>query len=173
MSSRLRQPAFANQLREKREAGERVGLAVVSVHHWDCGDFFVERGDVFRVVVPPDMAPAGVDYSILQGLDVLICGTSWPPMYMACRGAMSANAASVWAELADGICRVEHTSWCRAGELIEASGRYPKQVYGSVLRAYRNMMILSGDGIYGTEPFALLRSRMLERLFGSSQMLTS
>lgn len=164
----LRQPAFANQLRERRIAGERIGLLVLAVHHWNCGDAFAERPGAFRIVIPPDLPPAGADYSSIAGLDVVICGTEWPAMYMAARGAIAAPSASVWVELADGVKEVEHHWSCPPGELLSVGGFVPPGAFARHLQSLRKMRLLSGDGVYGAESFRAVREQAWIETFGTA-----
>jgi len=96
MRAKLKLPAFGREALALREAGQRIGLLVVSVHDWQAGADLAKKPNVARVVVPPDLPPEGCDLSLVCGLDVLVCGAEGAAHDMAIRGACAYRAASVW-----------------------------------------------------------------------------
>lgn len=68
---RAKLPAYGRKILELRRKGlVPKGRVIVSLDSWDYGKRYA------RVVVPPDVDPAALDFSFLAGLDVEIV---WSP----------------------------------------------------------------------------------------------
>lgn len=103
-------PAFGRELVGRRKLGDRIGLLIVGVHDWSFGDEIISRDGVARVVVPEDMLPHEIDWSVAAGLDCLIGGieekTDERVLYAAAGELRAAGAASVWATFGDEVWRL-------------------------------------------------------------------
>lgn len=158
-----RLPAYAKELVERRQNGERVGLAVVSLHDWKAGLWFDGRPEVVRVVVPADLPVATVDWSWALALDVVVCGAaSDTDFYAACDALQAAGAASLWGEFADGVWLLE-----RGFRLWSAvDGPVALKTLPSSLRLHRTVMMMLRRGFYGSRVFDAARSALLQQIKG-------
>ena len=161
MSARGLKPlAYSKPLAEKRAAGERVGLLVISLHDWDAGRWFECRPEVFRLVLPSDLPADTANFSICLACDVLLCGRApSEQFYSVCNAVEAAGAASIWGEFDDGFWLLEraHKVW------LAMEGPYVPEKLGAALRLHRNCMLMLRRGFYASRVFddarqALLRS---------------
>lgn len=165
MGAKLKLPAFGREVLALREAGQRIGLLVVSVHDWRAGADLAKRENVARVVVPPDLPPEGCDLSLVCGLDVLVCGVEGAAHDMAIRGACAYRAASVWIDTRAGMQRVEVLAAGRrpiVGLELVPPGRFAAE-----LAVRRELMLLCGDWPYDQPVFQPLRQQALARVLGA------
>lgn len=160
---RGRAPAWAVQVMERRAAGERVGLLLVSVDCWDGGEYFKGRPAVERVCALEDFDIAAGDWSVVAGLDVLVCGVAGLERFnLAALACLSAGAASVWGEYEDGIARLEY--WPLAPFVVAPERSVPVDGFGAALARFREVSMLLGDGFYGAAAFTSVRAGLLDRL---------
>jgi len=159
---------YSKALRDRRLAGERIGLLVVSVHDWKAGEDFDALPNVARLVVPPDGLPHEFDWSCAVALDCLVCGNGAAPVfYAAALMLMAARAASVWGLFDDGVWLLEPGSpqWYRHG-LVATEGPIQQEKLAAVLRNYRERALLTRAGVYGTPMFDVARVALFDRIFG-------
>jgi len=158
-----RRLAHAKAVADKRAAGERIGLLVVSVHCWKSGTWFDGRPEVCRVVLPEDLPVEQADWSLALALDVLVCGRAVDGTFFAALDALAnAGAASVWAEFDDGIWLME-----RAARLwVAVDGPFFVAKLGAVLREHRSVMMLLRRGFYGSRIFNDARRAILSQTLG-------
>ena len=159
---------YAKALRDRRLAGERIGLLVVSVHDWEAGKYLECQPNVARLVVPQDGLPHEFDWSCAVALDCFLLGRCDEAVfYAAALMLRSAKAASVWAEFDDGIWRLAKGSpkWYRHG-LIAEEGPIAPEKFAAALRNYRERCLLTRAGVYGTRAFDAARSALFDQIFG-------
>ena len=160
-------PAWAKPVMEKRAAGARIGLLLVSVDGWDGGWYLKEREHVERVCTLPDFDIATGDWSVVAGLDVLVCGDAEQDRFdLAVLACLRASAASVWVECAAGMVRVEFWRWS-APYFVAAADPVPTGRFGTALAAFRETALLLGDGFYADPAFQPARTALLDRLMGN------
>ena len=160
--------AYINALRERRRAGERIGLLVVSVHDWESGKDLEARANVARLVVPPDGLPHEFDWSAVVALDCLLVGQCQEAVFYASALMLrSASAASVWAEFDDGVWRLDSGSakWYRHG-LVAVEGPVLPSEFPAALRNFRERSLLTRAGVYGTRAFDAARTALFDQVFG-------
>lgn len=156
--------AYHHPVMERRAAGERIGLLLVSIDDWHGGEYFVERPNVARVAALEDHDLATVDWSVVAGLDCLVCGDADQARFdLAVLMCLRAGAASVWGEFDSGMVRVEF--WRHAAPYyVPASRPVPADRFGSALAAFRDTALLLEDGFYGLTAFAPMRAALLARI---------
>lgn len=162
MTARLKPPAYARDVQAQLAAGQRIGLLVVAVHDWDAGKDLADKPNVARIVLPPDLPPEGADLSILQGLDVLVCGVDSPAFWMTVRGAFAWRAATVWIDDADDVLRLTDYP------TLTTLQRSPRNRLAAALTAHREMALLSREWPYDQPVFEPARQSLMRRLFGAS-----
>jgi len=163
----LKPLAYSKALLEQRQAGQRVGLLVVSVHDWSAGQWFAERPEVARLVLPADVAVDAADWSICLALDVLVCGGAPDAVfYAACAALKRHGAASVFGEFAEGVCLLETVGkrW------VAVDGPWPVERMGAVLRRHRETMMLLQLGFYGSRVFNAARLALIDNVSGLAEL---
>jgi hypothetical protein len=166
----LRALPYAAALSDRRMAGERVGLLVVSVHDWNAGKWFEAKPEVGRVVLPADVAVDAADWSICLALDCLVCGAAVDgTFYEVCDALKRCGAASVWAEMEDGICLIEPVG--RRWVVID--GPYQLNKLGAALRKHRETAMMLGLGFYGSRVFNAARLALIDNVAGLADLLKS
>lgn len=158
-----RAPAYAREVSARRQAGERVGLLVVSVHDWQAGRWFDGRPEVARVVIAEDQPLHSVRFDCAHALDVLLCGAGSAADFNKAADALAkAEPASVWAEYEDGVHRMERTScgW------LAVEGPLPVQWLARAIQTHRAWCLMRGEGIYGRPVFAAARLAAYAQVFG-------
>jgi hypothetical protein len=159
---------YAKALRDRRHAGERIGLLVVSVHDWEAGKDLESLPNVARLVVPPDGLPHEFDWSCAVALDCLVCGDGAESVfYAAALMLMAARSASVWGLFADGVWLLEQGSprWYRHG-LVATEGPVLPGKLAAALRNHRERALLTRAGVYGTPLFDGARVALFDHIFG-------
>lgn len=150
--------AYAKAVADRRRAGERVGLLVVSVHGWKDGLWFDGRPDVCRVMLPADLTVTEADWSVCLALDVLVCGSASDEVFNdAVRAIVAAGAVSVWGEFADGVHRL---ALIGLGKVVSVDEGFPVTKMGAVLRDFRTMALALRVGAYGSKVFDAARTAM-------------
>lgn len=155
--------AYGIPVMEKRAAGERIGLLLVSVDDWHGGEFFSGKPAVERVCVPEDFDVSVGDWSVCAGLDCLVCGFGDSPRFDATvLMCMQAGAASVWAEFDAGIVRLDF--WRHAAPFyVPACAAVSHERFGSALASFRDVALLLEEGFYGNPAFQPMRAALLAR----------
>ena len=155
-------PAWAHPVMEKKLAGERIGLLLVSVDEWYGGAQFADRPNVSRICALEDFDIAAGDWSVVAGLDVLVCGDCPAERFaLAAVACLCSGAASVWGEYSEGVFRLE--LWRVAPYVVTVGPCIPFSQFGSALAAYRETAMLLQEGFYGMEAFQPMRGALLER----------
>jgi len=164
----MRRPlAHGKALAERRRAGERVGLLVVSLHDWKAGTWFVGRQEVSRVVLPADLAVCDADWSVCLALDVVVCGSATDAVfYDAVRAVVAAGAVSCWGDFDSGICRLDVLP---AGSAVAVSDPLPAAKLGAALRHYRTTALALRLGGYKSRAFDAVRAALFGGLLGELQ----
>ena len=158
----MRALAFAKKLAEHRRDGGRVGLLVVSLHDWQAGTWFERSPEVFRIVLPDDLAVDAADWSPALAVDVLLCGKAPDSVFYAAASALiNAGAVSVWGEFEDGAYRLSRLS---TGKVLAVEGPYPVAKLGAVLRLFRPAALALRLGGYGSRVFDSVRDAMFGEL---------
>jgi len=164
----LKPLAYSKALVDKRKAGQRVGLLVVSVHDWDAGKWFEARAEVARVVLPTDVAVDAADWSVCLALDCIVTGAAVDgTFYEACAALKRCGAASVWGEFSDGFWLLEPAG----RRMVAVEGPYPLNRMGAVLRQHRETMMMLQLGFYGSRVFNAARLAVLDNVPGLADML--
>jgi len=164
----MRRPlAHGKAVAERRRAGERVGLLVVSLHDWQGGTWFDGRPEVSRVVLPADLAVNDADWSVCLALDVVVCGSAAEGMfYDAVRAVVAAGAVSCWGDFDAGICRLEVLP---AGSVVAVSDPLPHAKLGATLRDYRTTALALHLGGYKSRAFDAVRTALFGGLLADLQ----
>lgn len=150
--------AYSKALIERRTAGERVGLLVVSVHGWESGKWFDSRPEVCRVVLPADLAVEAADWSPALALDCIVTGPADDDLfYQVCAALQRAGAASVWGDFSDGIWLLE--PGIKLWHAVD--GPYSLKQLGGALRLHREVMMMLRRGFYGSRVFDAARQAVL------------
>lgn len=164
----LRALPYATALAERRRAGERVGLLVVSVNDWEAGKWFEAKPEVGRVVLPADVAVDAADWSICLALDCVVCGAGVDgTFYAVCDALKRCGAASVWGEFDDGISLIEPVG----RRLVAVDGPYPVNKLGAALRRHRETAMMLGLGFYGSRVFNAARLALIDNVAGLADLL--
>jgi len=156
-------PAYAREIIARRKGGERIGLLVVSAHDWKSGNWFEDRPEVARVVIPPDVPFDQVRFDCAHALDVLLCGAGTTAEFNTLASALAlSEPASIWADYEDGIWRLEHSSlgW------LTVEGPYPLPWLSRAISTHRAWCLMPGDAIYGRPVFAAARQAAFVSVFG-------
>ena len=159
----LKRPAYARALTERLATGAPVALVVIAVHDWQAGRMVAERPGVVRLVIPPDVAAAEVDLSLLAGHDVLIVGGDLVPFLTLSLLALRAQALSVWGEYEDGICRA---ALLPSGRLVTTQTLPDADALLQALPALRVVAAIAGDGIFAEPAFRPARAAAIGQIFG-------
>ncbi len=150
--------AYAKAVADRRRAGERIGLLVVSVHGWDAGKWFEGSPEVCRVLLPADTAVESADWSVCLALDVLVCGDADDAVFCAVvRAILAAGAVSCWGEFSDGVHRVAVLG---TGKVVAVEGPVPVHKLGAALRLFRPAALALRIGGYGSRAFDAVRAAM-------------
>lgn len=150
--------AHAKAVAERRRAGERVGLLVVSLHDWQGGLWFDGRPEVCRVVLPADLAVDDADWSVCLALDVVVCGSAPDAVFAdAVRSVIRSGAVSCWGDFADGFSLLSLTP---AGAVVAMDDPVPVSKLGAALRSYRSAALALRLGGYGSRVFDAARTAM-------------
>lgn len=164
----LKPLAYSKSLIDKRQAGQRVGLLVVSVHDWASGKWFDDRAEVARVVLPPDVAVDAADWSVCLALDCIVTGAAVDGTFLEAGAALQrCGAASVWGEFADGFWLLEPVG----RRMAAVEGPYPLNRMGAVLRQHREAMMMLRLGFYGSRVFNAARLALVDNVAGLADLL--
>lgn len=166
----LKALAYGKALVERRKAGQRVGLLVISLYDWEAGKWFECRPEVARLVLPQDAGVDAVDWSACLALDCVVCGAAVDgTFYEACSALKRAGAASVWGEFDDGIYLLETAGkrWCCT------EGPFSVNLLGAALRRHREASMMLRLGFYGSRVFDTARMALLDNVPGLANMLKS
>lgn len=164
----LKPLAYSKALLEKRKAGQRVGLLVVSLHDWASGQWFAERPEVARLVLPADVPVDAADWSICLALDCVVTGAaSDETFFAACAALQRFGAASVWGEFEDGFWFLEPVG----RRMLAVDGPYPLARMGAVLRQHRETMMWLQLGFYGSRVFNAARLALIDNVAGLADLL--
>jgi len=164
--TRRKHPAFARDVIARRQAGERIGLLVVSVHSWRAGKWFEARPEVARVVVPPDQPASLLRFDCALHLDVVLCGDcSDDVLYAAADSLLLYRPGSIWAEFDDGFYLLERTGsrW-----LIDSSNPVPLSGLAAAVRAYRMYALAQQIGPYSATAFDPARQAFIAGILGDA-----
>lgn len=153
--------AYAKTVAERRQAGERVGLLVVSLHDWKAGTWFESRPEVCRVMLPADLSVGEADWSACLALDCLVCGAANDDVfYAACEALSRHGAASVWGEFDDGFWLLE-----RGVKMWHAvDGPYALSKLGAAMRLHREVSMMLRRGFYASRVFDQARQAVLSSM---------
>lgn len=163
--TRRKHPAFARDVMARRQAGERIGLLVVSVHSWRAGKWFEARPDVARVVVPPDQPAGLLRFDCALQLDVVLCGDCPDDvLYDAADSLLLYRPASIWAEFDGGFCRLDRlrSGWIADGDAVPLSG------LAAAVRAYRMYALAREIGPYADRAFDPARQAFIAGILGEA-----
>jgi hypothetical protein len=168
MRGGLKPLAYGKALLEKRQAGQRVGLLVISVHDWEAGKWFEDRTEVARLVLPADVPVDAADWSICLALDCIVTGAVVDGIFFeACAALKRCGAASVWGDFSEGICLLEPVGQ----RMVAVEGPYPLYRMGAVLRQHRETMMMLKLGLYGSRVFNAARLALIDNVAGLADML--
>lgn len=167
-------PAFGREILERRQAGERFGLLILSIDDWKGGEVLADRPGVARLVVTAELEFERLDLSIVAGCDVLVCGLCAPARFdAAVLACLAAGAATVWGEFQAGwttaLWRVESLAW-PPPYWVCVDGPYECSGFGAVLASYRETAILLGLGFYGGAVFGGVQDEMWRRVLAGKRL---
>ena len=165
----MRRPlAYGKDLLARRQAGDRVGLLVVSVHDWEAGTWFAGRPEVARVVLPDDVPVADADWSPCMALDCVVTGGAVDGIFYAvCAALRTCGAASVWGEFDDGLHLLEPVG----KRFVSVEGPVALPAFGAALRRHRAEAMWLRLGFYGSRIFDQARMAMIDHVPGLADLL--
>jgi hypothetical protein len=155
-------PAWALPVMERKQAGERIGLLLVSVDEWHGGELYADKPNVARICALEDFEIERGDWSVCAGLDCLVCGDCSAERFaLAAVACLCSGAASVWGEYTEGVFRLD--LWRVAPYFVTTGSAIPFERFGTALAAYRETAMLLQEGFYGSAAFQPVRAALLER----------
>lgn len=157
-------PAYCKDLFAHRKAGKPVEAIVVSIHDWHFGRWFEREPNVFRLVIPEDVPVTTVDWSPVTACDVILCGGSDEDFYAAAQLLRASMAASVWGFFGEGFALLE--DWPHGSRSIATAGPFPERELMREIRAWRDVALIQGRGVYGMPLFREARVQLYGKTFG-------